>query len=393
MTDSATILRYVRDIKAGWATAPTDFPDKIMPYLLGLYEGQQHGNAEQVWNGKVRKGLAREFPDLTLGAWADIQAARKYIFTEPEFHKLHEEPPALLTADGKTLLIGEGQVLVYAPTRSFKSFIALHWAKYLANDGKRVLFCVGERFKAFAKRSRAYNSYYECPPTGNLEFADVLALHMDGLGIGAVGNVTPPYDVVFVDTFRSVIDPEDENSNSEIGKWLRELRKLAKLVVIIHHTNKGGEDFAGAGAFSTNTDVEIKVKVVKGVKLMRRVEVDQNDDDSDFDLHYRLVIHDGSLVAVEADGDAVMAAKARAAAQSEEAKNADNDPVWTSIIAEVAGEDGWSSRADIIEASIAGKPTVERRLKSMYMRYVIEKERRGKQTYYRKVMEVKDEES
>ena len=240
-TDAAIMRRYLLEIKAGIAKEP-NFTGDIQPLFESLHAGMKAGNPAREWE-RVGKAILAEVPGLRIESWADLPMPRRYVYTETDFHKLQAPPPALLTADGKTILIGEGQVLVYAPTRSFKSFVALHWAKQLAADGKRVLFCVGERFKPFAKRSRAYNEHYEYQPTGDLHFADVLAMHLDGITIADAD--TSKFDVVFVDTFRSAINPEDENSNSEIGKWLRTLRKLASLVVVIHHTNKGGEEFAG----------------------------------------------------------------------------------------------------------------------------------------------------
>ena len=306
------------------------------------------------WN-KVGKAIASTYPDLGVTTWESIKVPRKYVYSKPEFHRLQEEPPALKTGDGKTLLIGEGQVLVYAPTRSFKSFIALRWANQLAQDGKTVLFCVGERFKSFAKRSRAHDSYYEDAPPDDLHFADVLALHLDGALIGWL-NMDNKFDVVFVDTFRSVINPEDENSNSEIGGFLRGLREVAKLVVIIHHTNRGGEDFAGAGAFSTNTDSEISVKSVEGVKLLRSVDIGQNDDESEFDLHYRLVMHEGSLVAVEADARAVAGAKERATADTAEKKKHALDEKYFGIL-ERGGE---VTKVELADESGTGERSVHR---------------------------------
>ena len=211
----------------------------------------------------------------------------------------------------------------------------------------------------------------------------MLALHLDGIGIGYVGREKPQYDAVFVDTFRSVISPEDENNNAEIGRWLRQLRELAKLVVIIHHTNKGGEVSAGAGAFQTNTDAEINVKVVDGIKLMRQIVIGQNDDESEFDLFYRLEMHADSLVAVEADLDAVAGAKARVSQQSRDERTAEADAIWLELIADVADDDGWAGRSDIIGAASSTKSTVERVLSDMIRRQVLEKDKRGRLMFYR----------
>ncbi len=361
------ILSFLHDFTEGKAKPPAEhfgskFPDAIQNDLETLYRSQKSGAQETKW-GQRGAALLSELReagfDLKVETWEDIHVSghvpRKYIYSKTEFHRLEEEPPALKTSDGKTLLIGEGQVLVYAPTRSFKSFIALRWANQLAMSGKQVLFCVGERFKSFAKRSKAHDSYYEDAPPDGLHFADVLALHLDDGLIGWL-NTDNKFDVVFVDTFRSAINPEDENSNSEIGRFLRALREVAKLVVIIHHTNRGGEDFAGAGAFSTNTDSEISVKAVEGVKLLRSIEIGQNDDESEFDLHYRLVMHDGSLVAKEADANAVAGAKARAASQSKQDKDAESDALWKALIEDVGDADGWASRKEIHAVSDLSGP-------------------------------------
>ena len=365
MTVEGDLLNYLGRLKGGIAAQPQGFRDDVLPLLESLYAGQQAGNVEREWE-RVGKAIVASFPGLGVASWDDVPAIRKYIYTREEFHELQAAPPALKTGDGKTILIGKGQVLVYAPTMSFKSFIALRWANQLAAEGKRVLFCEGERFEPFAKRSRAHDSYYSVTERGTLHFADVLAMHLDGTGIGLVRGLAPSYDVVFVDTFRSAINPEDENSNSEIGRWLRELRKLASLVVVIHHTNKGGEEYAGAGAFATNTDAQVKVGMVEGVKLLRKISVEQNDDESHDDLHYQLLAHASSLVAVELDADQVAGVKARNAAAKSEKNKFEKDELYLKAL-----KDGPATKAELAEETGDSEKTVHRWLQGAIKRQIV----------------------
>ena len=366
MTVTSDILKYLSTIKAGVAKQPTGYPDHAAALLEALYAGMLAGNPEREWD-RVGKAILFQFPDLGVETWDDVPAPRKYIYARSEFNAIEPPPPALKTADGKhTILIGKGQILIYAPTRSFKSFIALRWANQLAALDKRVLFCIGERFDAFSSRSRAHDSYYPKDVNDRLDFADVLAMHMDGTDVRMIGGLEPAYDVVFIDTFRSAINPEDENSNADIGDWLRKLRLIAHLVVIVHHTNKGGEDYAGAGAFATNTDTEIKVAKVDGVKLLRRVSIELNDDESLDDLHYRLVPHGQSLVAVELDAEQVAHIKARVAAGKLEQHRLEKDEKFLRAL-----KAGPLTKPELAEDTGVGEKTVHRWLQDAMKRRIV----------------------
>ena len=113
--------------------------------------------------------------------------------------------------------------------------------------------------------------------------------------------------------------------------------------------------------------------------MIRQVVVEQNDDESEFDLHYRLQRHGGSLVAVETDAEAVKGAQARSAAKSDSDKAAEHDAEWLAYIADAAGDDGWAARPDVLEHAPVKERQARTILANMVKRGVLRQEKRAGQ--------------
>lgn len=77
-----------------------------------------------------------------------------------------------------------------------------------------------------------------------------------------------PEDVVVVDAMRNLLQPRDENDNSEIARvvnpWIADMREAGKTLVVVHHQRKGagehGEGIAGGHALLGAFDQAIELK-------------------------------------------------------------------------------------------------------------------------------------
>ena len=63
MTIQSSVLRYLGEIKGGFASEPSGFPDSIAPLMQSLYAGHKAGNPQHEWNRVGQAILSR--PSLT----------------------------------------------------------------------------------------------------------------------------------------------------------------------------------------------------------------------------------------------------------------------------------------------------------------------------------------
>lgn len=71
------------------------------------------------------------------------------------------------------------------------------------------------------------------------------------------------YRFIVFDTYRASVVGSDENSNSHVGEVYQNLQAIARntsaACLFVHHTNKGGTDASGAGAFRSQADFSLMV--------------------------------------------------------------------------------------------------------------------------------------
>lgn len=192
--------------------------------------------------------------------------------------------------------------VMYGPPGSYKSFIALDWAKHIAagtalpllgGSGRfvpprplKVLYVAAEGIGGLTKRIRAAgmeNSevliYDGKVDLADPEAAELLKVKLVELGI----------DVVFFDTFRKSAVGMEENSSGEVSKVMGRLEnwtiKHDIVSVLIHHSNRGERgDFRGSSAIEGDAYNMWKVALVQGEELAATVSAEKFKDTEPINL-------------------------------------------------------------------------------------------------------------
>ena len=304
MTTESAVLRYLGEVKAGFASAPNGFNEAIMPYMTALYSAQLAGEPERAW-AKVGQALLTIFPDLGISGWDDIQPARKLAYRLSEMLELPPPESVMTNMDGETVYPDEGAVMLVGESGSLKSFVTLFHAYDMARNGRKVALVLFEGFRGYRGRIEAHHTHHAIPLTES--WAEANIVYYDGRAIrelpldlavalpeASLKSIYEPFaessiDIAFVDTFRQAASIQSENDSSEVGAAIRRAQKLAKTVVIVHHTRKGSKDvWSGAGAFRSNSDVHIIVIYDKDTKLIKMI-CDKTRDHAPFsDTFYKV---------------------------------------------------------------------------------------------------------
>ena len=174
--------------------------------------------------------------------------------------------------------------VLYGKPNGGKSFVALDWAlsvaagvpwlgKYATKQGP-VLYLAGEGGPSLQKRVEAWLDYhglddvpahFHVRPIPLLD-ADEIAEIQDSLqhfcnADGEEVGLRPAF--IVVDTLSQFIMGGDENG-PDMALFVAHLRRLSQdqlaTVLIVHHTNKGGEQERGHTALRGNVDVMFKVE-------------------------------------------------------------------------------------------------------------------------------------
>jgi hypothetical protein len=162
----------------------------------------------------------------------------------------------------------------------------------------RVVYVVAEGQGGFRKRIRAYRKHFEktlppdCPapelivvPPNLMEQGDAQAV-LDSI---ATGGKTA--DLIIIDTLAASVAGADENSNDDMGTFMRNCRAIADamkgFVLFIHHTGKDeGRGHRGAYALFANSETVIEVK--KHTEGSVATITKQKDGEEGIQLAFRL---------------------------------------------------------------------------------------------------------
>ena len=176
--------------------------------------------------------------------------------------------------------------VLYGPTKSGKSFLALDWALSIALNqpwqGREVsagpvLYVIGEGASGVPKRISAWmkthgvsdvpNAFFlvDVPQVSNISDLESLVAVLDQKDV-------QPRLIVF-DTLARCFVGKDENSAAEMGRliegcrWLQE--QTSSTVLLLHHSGKSGDAERGSSALAAGSDVMIALK-----KDSKRLRVD-----------------------------------------------------------------------------------------------------------------------
>ena len=180
-----------------------------------------------------------------------------------------------------------GVSILYGPSSSYKSFIAMSWAAAVADglslkrftldpekhvfaevEKRKVLYVIGEGAAGWSKRIRAANM-----EESELQILPRAIDLYDDKVWGEIQQILleDEYGLVVFDTLQKMSPGADENNASDIGKLINKLdllynadsSKTGVATLIVHHSNKGeSRSYRGSSAIEADCSNMWKVKRV-----------------------------------------------------------------------------------------------------------------------------------
>jgi len=215
------------------------------------------------------------------GETADAPKRRLFLAPFEEIDAREIEPMRYLVEPH--LPAGEATML-YAPPRSFKSFLTMEYAlsialgrpflgRFESTQGVVIYLDLENRQDRLRERVRAAmqrDHIAVAALRGNLLMQDraegIPAWRMDPDALDELGEyvegVAPA--LIIVDNFRKGLPfGVEENSNSEINPIINRLleacERAESALLLVHHTNKGNERYSGAGALEGSVANVMKI--------------------------------------------------------------------------------------------------------------------------------------
>jgi len=165
---------------------------------------------------------------------------------------LYAMPPAQWLIDG---VIAEKELTVlYAPPGEGKTFLALDFALHVAagrdwNDhtvkGGRVLYIAGEGVSGLPARVKAWHAHNQCDPAESFYILPQTVPMVDDEAMFRLTNTIREmgeFDLIVIDTVARALAGAEENSASEMGKFIAACGRLQTdhnaSVLGIHHSGK-----------------------------------------------------------------------------------------------------------------------------------------------------------
>ena len=221
------------------------------------------------------------------------------LYTVPELLAMRE--PAWLV---DPFIPEEALVVLFGPSGTFKSFIAIDWAAwapglavYVSAEGSPRRF--GERVAAWEQANGR--------PAGILCHPYAINLLTDGAAAlaDALGTLTVPVSLLVVDTAARNMAGGDENSAQDMGRLVSGLDRLRAefgcAAVVLHHTGHDKPDRErGSSALRGACDVSVRTEATGRPREVRLVCAKVRDSDEFAPRVARLEPVGGSLVVAEA---------------------------------------------------------------------------------------------
>jgi hypothetical protein len=169
--------------------------------------------------------------------------------------------PERIPADSLTLL--------YGPSESGKSFIALHWALTIAlrNPDRAVIYVAPEGGSGYQKRAAAWLQHWKKAAPRNLLFIRSAPRLGDASDLRELIDTITPYQPLFValDTLARCAVELDENSAKDMGLFIEACDKIRRAtgaaVMPVHHSGKDARNGArGSSALRAAVDMAHEVQ-------------------------------------------------------------------------------------------------------------------------------------
>lgn len=201
----------------------------------------------------------RVHPNGTGPAPAEDDGRRFRLLTADDLAKL---PPLRWLVDKE--IPRESFMVLYGPTGSGKSFVALDYALRIAQD-QPVVYVAAEGAHGYASRVLAWRKHHKLP-AGQLYFIAVAPNLLD-MGqvaevVATVAEVQPV--LVIVDTLARTMIGGDENAQRDMGLFVAACDRLrlatGGTVLVVHHTGRNGNHERGSTVLRGAADQVISIE-------------------------------------------------------------------------------------------------------------------------------------
>jgi archaellum biogenesis ATPase FlaH len=161
------------------------------------------------------------------------------------------------------LLPEQGLTMVYGRSGVGKSFFVLHLAMALSL-GIPVVYVATEGERGYLQRTAVWEKHYNTR-MGNLTFCMGLVALLDPIQLDMFIEDLKRYKprLIVVDTMAVTLLPGDENNTRDMGRFVvaakRIMEECQTAVLLVHHTNKGGEMERGNVVLRANCDMIIRL--------------------------------------------------------------------------------------------------------------------------------------
>ncbi len=189
------------------------------------------------------------------------------------FQDLLAQPDPEYLIDG--LVPAVGQSVIYGASGTFKSFLALDWAMFVAAGlpwnghqvkQRRVVYIAAEGLAGLKARALAWSEANGRPDLSRIHWLPEALDLRDSRQVDAVREafalLPEPPGLVVVDTMARTMPGGDENSARDVGEFVANVDALRDggASLIVHHTGHDGEHERGSSALRAAADLRVKVK-------------------------------------------------------------------------------------------------------------------------------------
>lgn len=189
-----------------------------------------------------------------------------------------------------------GTNVLYGPSGSGKSFVALDWSLCIASglpfygqavDRGPTVYIAAEGVSGYNRRAQAWclsravedvPDFRVYPEAVNFYSGDTAGLETE------IAALDMPPVLITIDTMARCLVGGDENSAKDVGLFIDRADKLAKrfgaALLVIHHTGKNGEHERGSSALRAAADTMMSLKP-DGASL--KLTCEKQKESADFD--------------------------------------------------------------------------------------------------------------
>ncbi len=214
----------------------------------------------------------------------------------------------------KGILPSTGIAAIYGSPGSGKSFVCLDLALTISSGGtwcdtrvvaKPVVYLWLEGAAGLRNRLEAWIQQRGQRIPCDFKFSiSPIDIHDEDL-LTEISGLIPEGSVIFIDTLSRAAGPIEENSSSDMGRVIKQLRRLQSmtsgLIVVVHHTGKSDKaGLRGHSVLHGVLDAEIEIKKTESYRNWKNVKQRDGQDGKSYD--FELLTVD---LGVDSDGEPV----------------------------------------------------------------------------------------